>query len=185
VPDSCWSLTVDVPADELVRLPRRKGGGFTQRPLGIPALHNLRGPWTQHHVVKAHKALLDAGHLRHMSGHRAAAMCGARLRLGCRFDVLIIRRAPRPLDAAIQEGEWKRGGRQLYGDNASSADKAARDWTAKHVFGLEGDSSPLIRWHTGQERSARPKLYQLEIRIYLSPEDPFEVPRRWLKGGGL
>ena len=70
----------------------------------------------------------------------------------------------------------------LYGDNAESSVKATRDWAAKRVFGLDGDSSPLVRWHVGQERSARPKLYQISVLILPAAERWYELPDRWLCG---
>lgn len=171
-----WSLTVDIPASDLVLRKRQ----YVRRTLGIPALHNLRGPWSQHHVVRVHQRLLDAELL--VSDRRGAADHLRRLlQLGDRFDVMLIRRAPRPLDCAVQEGDWKRGGRLLYGDNASSAMKLTRDWTAKRVFGLDGDSSPLIRWHVGQERSGKPKLYQISVLIVPAVGRWWELPDRWLK----
>jgi hypothetical protein len=175
-----WSLTVEIPASDLVR----RKGKFVRRAIGIPALHNLRGVFAGAAVVKAHKAALDAGLLAKW-GPGAANCISSRLRLGHRFDVLLIRRAPRPLDSAIQHGEWGDGGRMIYGDNAGSALKAARDWTAKRIFGLAGDSSPLLRWHVGQERSSKPRQYQLAILIRPAPAEIArccELPVRWLMG---
>jgi hypothetical protein len=107
----------------------------------------------------------------------------ARLLAGERFDVLLGRRAPRPLDCAIQsETPWKDGGRGIYGDNLESAMKPTRDWAARRVFGLDGDSSPLIRWHVGQERSGKPKLYQISVLIVPAVGRWWELPDRWLRG---
>lgn len=183
-----WSLTVDIPASDLVR----RKSKIVRRTLGIPALHNLgnsggKASWTRHAaLVKLHKAALDAGLLGSIRARAGAGVIQAQLLGGQPFDVLLIRRAPRPLDCAIQRGEWKRGGRGIYGDNLGSSLKAGRDWTAKRVFGLDGDSSPLLRWHVGQEKSARPKLYQLSVVIV--PAEDCEccglpsLPARWLEG---
>jgi hypothetical protein len=177
-----WSLTVAVPASDLVR----RKGRIVRRALGIPALHNLRGALAGSAVVKAHKAALDAGLLAEPMMRRVGGELKFRLRHGERFDVLLIRRAPRPLDCAIQgSGDWKQGRRDIYGDNLESSLKAARDWVAKRVLGLDGDSGPLIRWHAGQERSGRPRLHQIAILIRPAPAEIArccELPVRWLRG---
>jgi len=170
-----WRLKVDVPAHDLVQ----RKGRVVRRKLGIPAVHNLRGALAGHAAGKAHRAALEAGLWK---SRHVPLLFAPRLQSGQSFDVLLIRRAPRPLDCAIQVGAWKRGGRQLYGDNLGSSLKAARDWTAKRIFGLDGDSSPLLRWHVGQERSGAPKLYQIEIIIMPAPGEWYELPDMWLKG---
>lgn len=178
-----WSLTVEIPPTVTIRR-KRKGRRVYVETSAFPAIHNLRDWPLRNELVQLHKARLDAGLLA--TRQRPQRMWPwLRLRAGERFDVLLIRRAPRPLDSAIQHGEWGKGGRMIYGDNAGSALKAGRDWTAKRVFGLTGDSSPLIRWHVGQEKSARPKLYQLAILIRPAPAEIArccELPVRWLMG---
>jgi hypothetical protein len=173
-----WSLTVDIPASDLVR----REGKIVRRTLGIPAVHNLRDWTLRNTLTKLHKAQLDAGLLTSPGKRWAADVLKRRLANGEHFDVLLIRRAPRPLDSAIHHGQWKHGGRMIYGDNASSAVKGGRDWTAKRVFGLDGDSSPLLRWHVGQERSGKAKLYQLSVLIAPAAERWYELPDRWLRG---
>lgn len=173
------SLVVEVPAHDLVS----RKGRIVRRALGIPALHNLRGALAGSAVVKVHKAALDAG-LWASPGRHWVDVIKRRLLGGYLFDVLLIRRAPRPLDCAIQHGEWKDGGRGIYGDNLGSSLKAARDWTAKRVLGLDGDSSPLVRWHVGQERSGRPKLYQIAVLIVPATGQWYELPDRWLRDEG-
>jgi len=172
-----WSLTVEVPEDELVR---DKRGGIIRRPLSIPALHNTRDWKRCSAVTRAHKAALDAAqaellvarnqgwHTRQIRQHLAA---------GEALDVLLIRRAPRPLDCAVQ-----RDGRGIYGDNLGSSLKPTRDWVAKRVLRLEGDSSPLVRWHCGQERSDRPRQHQIVILIVPALATWWELPDRWLRG---
>lgn len=173
-----WRLKVDVPDHDLVQ---RKGRAI-RRTLGIPAIHNLRGALAGHAAGKAHKAALFTGLRSSPSLHGAAVHLRNQVWDGHPYDVLLIRRAPRPLDCAIQDGEWKRGGRQLYGDNAESAMKPSRDWLYKVVFGLDDDSSPLLRWHVGQERSGAPKLYQIEVIITPALGEWYELPDAWLKG---
>jgi hypothetical protein len=179
-----WSLTVEIPPTVTIRR-KRKGRRVYVETSAFPAIHNLRDWALRNELTQLHKAALDAGLLAEPMMRRVGGELKFRLRRGERFDVLLIRRAPRPLDSAIQHGEWGKGGRMIYGDNASSAVKGGRDWTAKRVFGLTGDSSPLLRWHVGQEKSARPKLYQLAILIRPAPAEIArccELPVRWLMG---
>jgi hypothetical protein len=169
-----WTLTVDIPDSKLVPVRRKRSSGFEQMSIGIPALHNVHSRTRRHAVKKVQQAALAGGLLAR--GTRDLELITDRLPAGERFDVLIIRRAPRPLDWGIAHGEWKDGGRLLYGDNASSSTKPTRDWTAKRVFGLDDDSHPGIRWHVGQERSGQPKLYQLSVLI--APAEDCECRHR-------
>lgn len=179
-----WGLTVDIPATIPIRR-KRKGVMRTIETAAFPAIHNLRDWALRNELVKLHKAKLDARLLASPGKRCMADFIRRRLANGETFDAMIIRRAPRPLDCAIQHGDWKAGGRMIYGDNAGSALKAARDWTAKRVFGLDGDSSPLVRWHVGQRCSGKPRLYQLVILIRPAPAEIArccELPVRWLMG---
>jgi hypothetical protein len=179
-----WSLTVEIPPTVTIRR-KRKGRRVYVETSAFPAIHNLRDWALRNELTQLHKAKLDAGLMAEPKLRYGALDLRGHHHLGHRFDVMLIRRAPRPLDSAIQHGEWGKGGRMIYGDNAGSALKAGRDWAAKRVFGLTGDSSPLLRWHVGQEKSARPKLYQLAILIRPAPAEIArccELPVRWLMG---
>jgi hypothetical protein len=173
-----WSITVEVPADDLVR----RKGKLVRRTLGIPAVHNLRDWRLRSALAKGHRAKLDAALLASPGLRSRAELIQQQLKAGVRWDVLLIRRAPRPVDCAVQEGEWSAGGRGIGGDNLGSSLKAARDWTANVVLGLAGDSSPLVRWGVGQERSYKPRLYQIAILVMPATGRWYELPDRWLRG---
>jgi hypothetical protein len=176
-----WSLTVEVPPTVSIQR-KRKGRVVTIETAAFPAIHNLRDWRLRSQLTKLHKRLLDEALLHKRLLGWIARQLMAEVKIGRRYDVMLIRRAPRPLVGAVQQGDWGGGGGFIGGDNAGSSLKAARDWAAKRVFGLAGDSSPLVRWSVGQERSALPRQYQLVVAVVPAMRHWWELPDLWLRG---